>query len=209
MTTERVTTLPTEVTQVVVPVIPAVAPTAPGGDFDPTAWLQGLDARQRTAIDEYADFKAGPLKTELHGLRTEKGRLQKAADPVHVARLSNEERMVEQMKSAAVSLYGVDAKDLEDIETIDALSTALRFITRVPKPASKSDPAQGADAATQEAWKQFLAQRQASPQGLRPPLAPTGGGGIAAETVTPDNADALWLAGRLSDEKYRAFLNRR
>ena len=134
-----------------------------GDDFNATQWLQSFDARQRAAVDEYAAFKAKPMESELHGLRTENGRLKKASDPIIASRLGKEERLVELLRASAVALYGPEVEDdLKDIDNLESFSTALRFLSRgVRKTDQKANPAADADKATQEAWKEFLATRNA------------------------------------------------
>ena len=170
------------------------APTpAPGGDFNPTQWLQARSEQERQAIDEYVAFSKKSLESELHGQKTEVGRLRKASDPVHAARLAKEEAIVGRMKAAAVSLYGVDAKDLEDIDTIDAFETAMRFIPKgQPKPVVKAEAPAGVD---QSDWQGYLAYKagQAPPSPARPPLAPANGGGYGPPAITTDNIDALYM----------------
>lgn len=139
-----------------------------GGDFNPAEWLQGLDQQRRSVIDEYAEFKARPLATENHGLKTELGRLKKAADPAIVARLGAEEQFVERLRQATVALYGSDVEeDLKDIDSIDGFATALRFLQKgraqaQPAPAA---PAANADPDTQKAWEEFLASRYGGQNG--------------------------------------------
>lgn len=173
----------------------AGAQGAPGGDFNPTEWLSGLNPHQRAAVDEYAAFRTKPLESEKHGLISEVGRLKKASDPAIVARLSNEEGLLEQYKSAAIALYGVDAKDMEGIESLEAFNVALRFMSKTPKvaPAPKMEMPNGVEP---KIWEEFLASRQAA----KPPAQPgyvqmparggVPGGGVQ---VTADNIDALYM----------------
>ena len=133
-----------------------VAEGAQGGDFNPTEWLSARTPQERAAIDEYAAFRVKPLESEKHGLVSEVGRLRKAADPAIVARLSNEERLLEQHKAAAIALYGVKAADLEDIDSVDGLNVALRFMAKAAKPEApaKAQVPAGADPDT---WAEFMA----------------------------------------------------
>ena len=134
--------------------------------FDAQAWLQARTPDERGAIESFLAFHKTPLESELHGLRTEVGRLKKAADPAIAARLSDEERLVSDMKASAVSLYGVDPKDLEDVETLADMRLSLKWMTKgAPKtPAKTTDPAD-ADAATKDAWKAYFAQASSNGNG--------------------------------------------
>ena len=175
------------------------APTpAPGGDFNPTQWLGGLTPEQRAAVDDYSEYRRKPLESENHGLKTEVGRYKKLSDPAIVARYSNEERLLEQHKAAVVALYGVDAKKLESIDSIDALNVAMQFMdvsAKQPAPKPAATPA-GVDP---NDWSAYLAfkQGQAPAAPARPPLAPGNGGGYGPPAVTADNIDALYMDAEL------------
>jgi hypothetical protein len=137
-------------------------PSPEGSEFDSGTWLQGLDQRQRSAIDEYAAFKAKPVESEMHGLRSEVGRLKKATDPAVMARLGHEERLVEQAKTMAVAIFGNDVADeIKDMETLDEISVAFRFLSKGRQPAAPAAPIP-ADRETQDAFAEFLASRQAN-----------------------------------------------
>lgn len=135
-----------------------------GGVVSPDQWFQSLDqqgqAHARAIAEAFHATQAKSLETELHGLRSEKGRLSKAADPVIAARLGQEERIVELLRGSAITLYGQEVEeDLKDIDNLDGLATALKFLSKGSRKAAPADPSSSADPATQDAWKAFQASR--------------------------------------------------
>ena len=130
------------------------------GDYDPQ-WLPQLDGKRKTDVDAWAEHyhqaKAKDMETELHGLRTKVGRLEKASDPDVIARLGDHETMLEDHKQAVISLYGVTEEDVKDASTVGELRMLMRGLTK-SKPAA-TPPGSDTDPATAEAWKSFMASR--------------------------------------------------
>jgi hypothetical protein len=150
----------------------APAPGAPGPESPGAAdagavsydgqWLQKLDPRRMVDVNAWAEHyhktKAGPIESELHGLRSEVGKLKKAADPDTLALMEDHDTMLEAMKESAMNFPGVVKEDVEGLKTARELQMFLRGM-------AKGRPAAGAAGAevtseTAQAWKEFLASRQ-------------------------------------------------
>lgn len=172
------------------------------GAFDPAAWLGGLSAEQKAVIDEYATHRVKPVESELHGLRSEVGRLKKAADPDTQARLRDTDSILTAMKAATISLYGQDvADDIKDIEDFSALATALKFLSKSGKTAAAAPKQEGVPA-PENGVDAFLKARQGAPSEAGRQWATVAGNGArgAAREMTQAEAYAAYDKARAGND---------
>ena len=166
----------------------ASAPAVGAAEYDPK-WLDALDEKHRADVNAWAEHyhkaKAAPAESELHGLRSEVGKLKKAADPETLALLEDHETMLAAMKDTALNFPGVTKEDVEGLKTARELQMFLRGMAK-GRPAAGAPGAEDTDHERAEAWKAFLASRQpGSPKGKeeieREPLLAGGAGGAVSD----------------------------
>jgi hypothetical protein len=120
-----------------------------------SGWIQRLEGQPLTDAqawaEEYHQTRIKPMEVELHGLRTENGRLKKASDPDMVARLGDHQAVLEDMKETATSLYSVTSEDMKDTTTLGELRNLLRGMAKA-KAVGGNQSGANIDPAIQEAF---------------------------------------------------------
>lgn len=187
------------------PAPPPPAGNAPAGEYDPR-WLESLDERRMADVqawgEHYHSTKVKGVDAELQSLRTQLGVAKKAADPAIVAMLGDHDTFLTELKQAAATLYGISEEDVKEAQTVRELRLLMRGLRTAQGGRAPAPPA----AEAQTAMKEFIASRQPSGAAREPMVR---AGGMPPQQVDAETIDKLWLEGKVSDQDYRTFLNRR
>ena len=210
--------MPEPETAAAAPQIPAAEtpkPDAQQGDYNPQ-WLEGLDGRRKADVDAWAEHyhlsKRKDSDTELQSLRTKLGVANKAADPAIVAMLGDHDTFLDELKQAAVTLYGVADEDVKEATTIRELRLLVRGLRTASGSKQKAAAAAPADAdpATQQLWEEFKASRgggkPAIPPGSDRPLA---GGPVSPSTYRDRLKNGPMPSASEIDRDTAAWLSRK
>ena len=152
----------------------------------------------KTEFEAYPKAQRDPLEKRYSDAEAELGRLRRLSKLPQEA--LDAEKNFKSMKRIVTAL-GVPEDEIEDAETVRDLELLLRGYHRnAASPASKSVQEDSQYAAFLE-WQKV----QAKPQGATKEVVLRGGPG-GSVALNKDNIDALYLEGKVSGEKYTAFL---
>ena len=177
--------------------------------YDPQ-WIGKLTPRHKQDMEEFT--KTLPVYKELETMRAEVGRKQKWGNYTKdvVESLTDPISTLDSYKALLVRNRIATEQEVEEARTPrELLLIAMgRSERATPAPAAGSkDGEQNPFFSQLDAWAK--SRGIVPPDGAKKPAgteALARGGSVATELVTADNIDALHAQGKVSDERYRAFL---
>lgn len=211
-----------------IPVVPTPGPTAPASPQIPATPLQGiplptqvspLAERERRELEQYRQqqvaFDIQRRQSELETEVKQQRRVweQQVTDPYALDQMENLYRTqrgaVIQTQQQAMAFLNGEMRKREVINEVAGVHNLSPDQTRRLERFNREEDIRlyAADVAGVQKELQILKDQMGKLQQRQVPEQHFAGGG-QGEGVTSDNIDALWIAGRVSDEQYRAFLRR-